>query len=190
MRRSKTSLFLLFSFLITLNAFASAGFAQQAAESKNKARPNILFAIADDWSFGHAGAYGCEWINTPGFDRVAKQGILFTRAYTPNAKCAPSRAILLTGRNSWQLEQACNHVCMFPPKFTSFAEALAANGYTIGMTGKGWGPGIAKDANGKGRQMAGKPYTKRKAKPPAEGFLPRCRTGRSWNRRRHFGRPP
>ena len=98
------------------------------------------------------------------------EGVLFTRAYTPNAKCAPSRAIILTGRNSWQLEQACNHVCMFPPKFTSVVEALAANDYTVGMTGKGWGPGIAKDANGKGRQMAGKPYTKRRAKPPAGGM--------------------
>ena len=72
----------------------------QAAE-----RPNILFAIADDWSFGHAGAYGCDWVRTPAFDRVAGEGILFRRAYTPNAKCAPSRAIILTGRNSWQLER-------------------------------------------------------------------------------------
>ena len=52
-------------------------------------RPNILFAIADDWGFGHAGAYGCKWVKTPAFDRVAREGILFTRAFTPNAKCAP-----------------------------------------------------------------------------------------------------
>jgi hypothetical protein len=85
-------------------------------------RPNILLAIADDWSFGHASAYGCSWIKTPGFDRVAREGLLFTRAYTPNAKCAPSRACLLTGRNSWQLEAACNHICFFPPKFKTYAE--------------------------------------------------------------------
>ena len=72
-------------------------------------RPNILFAIADDWGFGHASAYGCKWVKTPAFDRVAREGILFTRAYTPNAKCAPSRAIILTGRYSWQLESAANH---------------------------------------------------------------------------------
>ena len=71
-----------------------------AAESGESRRPNILFAIADDWSFGHAGAYGCGWVQTPNFDRVAQEGILFTRAYTPNAKCAPSRAIILTGRYS------------------------------------------------------------------------------------------
>ena len=72
--------------------------------------PNILFALADDWSHGHAGAYGCQWVKTPAFDRVAREGLLFTNAYTPNAKCAPSRACILTGRNPWQLKAACNHV--------------------------------------------------------------------------------
>ena len=95
----------------------------QAAE-----RPNILFAIADDWSFGHAGVYGCDWVRTPNFDRLAKEGILFQRAYTPNAKCAPSRAIILTGRNSWQLENAGNHMTIFPPKFGGWVELLEANG--------------------------------------------------------------
>jgi len=37
-------------------------------------RPNILIAVADDWSFGHAGAYGCRWVNMPEFDRVARTG--------------------------------------------------------------------------------------------------------------------
>ena len=133
-------------------------------------RPNILFAIADDWSFGHAGAYGCEWVRTPSFDRVARDGILFNRAYTPNAKCAPSRAIILTGRNSWQLEQAANHMNVFPSKFGGFVETLEANGYFTGYTGKGWGPGIANDANGKRRLITGRPFSKRKAKPPARGI--------------------
>ncbi|MBT6461730.1 MAG: sulfatase-like hydrolase/transferase, partial [Opitutae bacterium] len=133
-------------------------------------RPNILFAIADDWSFGHAGAYGCEWVSTPSFDRVARDGILFNRAYTPNAKCAPSRAIILTGRYSWQLEQAANHMNVFPSKFGGFVETLEANGYFTGYTGKGWGPGIANDANGKRRFITGRPFSKRKAKPPARGI--------------------
>ena len=46
-------------------------------------RPNILFAIPDDASYPHMGAYGCTWVTTPGFDRVARQGLLFTHAYTP-----------------------------------------------------------------------------------------------------------
>ena len=127
-------------------------------------RPNILFAIADDWG-PHAGAYGTTWVKTPAFDRIAKEGLLFTNAYTPVAKCAPSRAIVLTGRNAWQLEDAGNHMAMFPPKFKSWPEVLTEKGWPMGITGKGWGPGIAKDASGKPRQIAGKSFDKRKTKP-------------------------
>ena len=55
-------------------------------------RPNSLFALADDWAYGHAGAYGCGWVKTPAFDRVAREGVFFKQAYTPTAKCAPSGA--------------------------------------------------------------------------------------------------
>lgn len=77
------------------------------------APPNILFCIADDAGM-YFGAYGCLWVDTPAYDRVAREGILFQNAFTPNAKCAPSRACILTGRNSWQLEEACNHMPYFP----------------------------------------------------------------------------
>ena len=107
--------------------------------------PNILFAIADDWS-PHAGAYGTPWVKTPSFDRVAREGLLFRRAYTPNAKCAPSRACILTGRNSWQLKEAANHICYFPPEFKGWGEVLAEHGWKVGYTMKGWGPGSANDA--------------------------------------------
>ena len=78
-------------------------------------RPNILFVLADDWGIGHAGAYGCSWVKTPAFDSVARVGILFLNAYTPNAKCAPSRSCILTGRNPWQLKAACNHMAFLGP---------------------------------------------------------------------------
>ena len=130
-------------------------------------RPNILFCIADDWGL-HAGAYGTPWVKTPNFDRVAKNGLLFNHAYTPNAKCAPSRACLLTGRNSWQLKEAANHICYFPPEFKGWAESLAEHGWNVGHTLKGWGPGVANDASGKPRKMTGNAYNKRKSEPPAE----------------------
>ena len=130
--------------------------------STTSSKPNILFAIADEWSYGHAGAYGCKWIKTPAMDRVAREGILFNNAYTPNGKCSPSRASIITGRNPWQLKEAGNHWSVFPAEFKSFQEALGEHGYFAGMTGKGWGPGIAKDAAGKNREMAGKPFSARK----------------------------
>jgi N-sulfoglucosamine sulfohydrolase len=138
--------------------------------SKAEDLPNILFAIADDWSFGHAGVYGCEWVDTPAFDRISREGLRFDRAYTPNAKCAPARSILLTGRNSWQLEDAGNHMCIFPAKFKSYVEVLAANGYSVGTTGKGWGPGIAKTADGRSRQMTGVPFNRHKSPAPIQGI--------------------
>ena len=139
-----------------------------AQSSDATSRPNILFCISDDQSFPHAGAYGTEWVKTPGFDQVAREGLLFTRAYTPNAKCAPSRACILTGRNSWQLEAAGNHMPIFPHKFASYCDILTKNGYFVGETGKTWSPGIAETVYHKPRQLAGKPYEKRRAKPPAK----------------------
>jgi arylsulfatase A-like enzyme len=134
--------------------------------------PNVLFAIADDWSYPHAGAYGCTWVKTPAFDRVAREGLLFTHAYTPNAKCAPSRSCILTGRNSWQLGAACNHVPFFPPEFKSLFEALVENGWFVGHTAKGWSPGIATNAAGRPRQMTGPAFNARTAKPPTSGIGP------------------
>lgn len=133
-------------------------------------RPNILFAIADDASWSSFGAYGCEWVKTPGFDRVAKEGILFTNTYTPNAKCAPSRACILTGRNSWQLEEACNHSPHFPAKFKTYAEALGEHGYFVGSVAKGWAPGDPGTINGKTRELTGPKYDAIKVSPPTSGI--------------------
>ncbi len=133
-------------------------------------RPNILFCISDDQSWMHAGAYGCRWVKTPAFDRVAKDGLLFLNAYTPNAKCAPSRACILTGRNTWQLEEACNHWPHFPAHFKSYAEALTEFGYHVGSTGKGWAPGIAKTTDGNPRELTGKKFNNRKQKPPTRSI--------------------
>ena len=134
------------------------------------AQPNILFCIADDASYPHMGAYGCSWVKTPGFDRVARDGVLFRNAYTPNAKCAPSRACILTGRNSWQLEEAANHFPFFPAKFRTYPETLGAQGYSVGYTGKGWSPGDPGQVDGKRRQLCGPAYLQRKTKPPARGI--------------------
>jgi arylsulfatase A-like enzyme len=133
-------------------------------------QPNILIAIGDDISFPHMGAYGCSWVKTPGFDRIAREGILFQNAYTPNAKSSPSRACLLTGRNSWQLEEAANHIPYFPPKFTTFMESLGSHGYDVGFTSKGWAPGVALDSSGNARELTGKAFNARKTTPPSTGI--------------------
>lgn len=128
-------------------------------------RPNILFCLADDAGL-HFGAYGCRWVNTPAFDRVAREGLLFQRGYTPNAKCAPSRAAVLTGRNSWQLEEAANHCGRFPAKFKSVWEALTDAGYHTGHTAKGWAPGDPGTVNGKPRELTGPAWNQHQLTPP------------------------
>lgn len=127
-------------------------------------RPNILICVADD--AGHFGAYGHNWVHTPNFDLVASQGVMFDNAFTCNSKSAPSRACMITGRNSWQLEEAANHWCEFPTKFKTFPEVLKKAGYHTGFTGKGWGPGVAKKEDGTARQLTGKPYNKIRCTPP------------------------
>jgi N-sulfoglucosamine sulfohydrolase len=136
-------------------------------------RPNILFCIADDASYRHMSAYGlAKWVNTPGFDQVAVNGILFTNAFTPNAKCSPSRACILTGRNPWQLEEAANHVPFFPEKFATWIEELGDHGYKTGYTGKGWAPGSPGTRNGKPRLLTGKNYSDVKMQAPTKGISP------------------
>ncbi|KJF45285.1 sulfatase family protein [Draconibacterium sediminis] len=160
----KQILFVLITFIV--------GFSSCKSSIKNPAsdieRPNILFAIADDASWKHFSAYGCSWVKTPGFDRVAEQGILFTRAYTPNAKCAPSRSCILTGRNSWQLEEAANHFPNFPAKFKTYAEVLGEHGYWVGSVAKGWAPGNPGEIGGKKRELTGPKFDKFKTTPPAK----------------------
>ena len=150
-------------FVIVLAWVIFASSAVSAADGKPA--PNILFALADDWGL-HAGVYGTAWIKTPNFDRVAHDGLLFNHVFTPTAKCAPSRASILTGRNPWQLKEAANHICYFPLEYKTWGEALAAHGWFVGHTQKGWGPGVANDADGKPRLMTGQAFNKRKAKPP------------------------
>lgn len=128
------------------------------------ARPNILFAIADDAS--HMSAYGHRFLSTPAFDRVASEGVRFTNAFTTNPKCAPSRASILTGRHTWQLEEACNHWNVWPAKFPVYTDILAEAGYHVGYTGKGWGPGDWK-RQGRTINPAGREYAGRTLDPPS-----------------------
>jgi N-sulfoglucosamine sulfohydrolase len=147
-------------------ALATSG-ASFGAQS-GRGRPNILIAIADDWSHGHAGAYGCGWVKTPAFDRVAREGVLFANAFTNNPKCSPCRASLLTGRNSWQLDEACNHFGVFPARWPVYTDLLEQAGYHVGFTGKGWGPGDFRSGGFK-RNPAGQEFNRQRSKPPHRG---------------------
>ena len=76
----------------------------RAAEVANASSgPNILFMIADDWGWPHAGVYGDPVVRTPTFDRLAREGVLFDFAYVSSPSCTPSRNAILTGQYHWRL---------------------------------------------------------------------------------------
>ena len=163
--RARGSL-LLFAAALVLSIHA-AGPAARAASGD---RPNILFIIFDDWGWQHAGAYGSTWVKTPNFDRVAREGVLFRNAFTSNPKCSPCRATILTGRNSWQLEEAVSHGGLFPDGYEVYPDLLEKAGYTIGLTGKGWGPGDFKTLAKRTRNPAGPSFDEHRSTPPASGM--------------------
>jgi Sulfatase len=87
------------------------------AQEKEKERHNVLFVIADDWSWGQAGVYGDRSVRTPNFDRVAREGALFGNSYCISPSCSPSRAGILTGRPPHALEEGANLWGQLPAKF-------------------------------------------------------------------------
>ena len=130
----------------------------ESIKKKNN-RPNILIAIADDQSYPHTGIYGFSQINTPAFDYVAKNGVLFNNAFVAAPGCSPSRAAMLTGKNIWELEEAGTHASNFPLKFDVYTEILRDIGFHVGYTGKPWGPGNWK-ISGRKENPAGKEFNK------------------------------
>jgi arylsulfatase A-like enzyme len=115
--------------------------------------PNVVFIIADDASRHFGQAYHCDWVKTPNIDRLARNGLVFDNCYVVSAKCAPCRASLLTGRNTWQNAEAANHQSSFPATLPAFGEVLREAGVHTGKTGKVWNPGKATDVHGKPRDF-------------------------------------
>lgn len=132
-------------------------------------RPNILFCISDDQSYPHAGAYGCRFISTPGFDRVASEGVIFRHAFVSTPSCGPSRGSILTGLPFYRLREASMNHTVWPRGLTVFVDLLAGAGYHVGFTGKGWGPGNW-TVSGRKVSPVGPAYNARRTRPPAAGL--------------------
>lgn len=120
-------------------------------------RPNILYCLADDWSWPHAGAYGDKVVQTPAFDRVAREGVRFNYCFSAAPSCTASRAAMLTGQYPHRLEEGSCLWGFLPHKFPVYPDLLEKAGYTIGSTRKGWGPGDFK-AGGFAHNPAGPTY--------------------------------
>jgi arylsulfatase A-like enzyme len=106
--------------LICLTIAANVTFAESV--------PNILFCISDDQSYAHAGANGDRIVQTPAFDRIAREGIRFSHAFCDAPSCGPSRSAILTGQHIWRLEEAGNIHSTLPKKFSTYTEILRDSG--------------------------------------------------------------
>lgn len=125
---------------------------------------NVVFILADDLGWGELGSYGQKKIPTPNLDRLATQGMRFTRHYSGAPVCAPSRCVLMTGKHLGHAEVRGNRQAkVTDPKFDEGQHPLTAGagtiaqvfreaGYATGAMGKwGLGPvGSTGDPNTKG----------------------------------------
>ncbi len=121
--------FLLFALTLALTATIGVG----AAESRQK--PNFLFILADDVTYNTLGCYGGRDAKTPNIDRLAAEGMRFTRAYSATAMCAPFRAELYTGLYPVRNGVAWNHSSA-KPGTKSVCHYLQEQGYRVGLSGK------------------------------------------------------
>lgn len=120
--------------LIALTALA-VGINAQAAR-----KPNIIYVLADDLGYGDLSCYGQKTLTTPHLDRMAAEGMRFTRHYAGSTVCAPSRCVLLTGLHTGHGRIRGNGAGQLLPTDLTFARVLQENGYTTGCFGK-WGIG-------------------------------------------------
>jgi arylsulfatase A-like enzyme len=154
-----------------VNAVARSDSDSATTSEPQTPRPNILFLIADDWSYPHAGIYGDPTVRTPTFDRLANEGALFENAYCAAPSCSPSRASILLGMFPHQIESAGNLWSVIPRKFPNWVSILEEAGYHTGKSRKGWGPGDF-EAGGYENNPAGRDY------PDFETFLKDKKEGR------------
>ncbi|HUW18968.1 MAG TPA: sulfatase-like hydrolase/transferase [Sedimentisphaerales bacterium] len=144
--------------------------AELSGKKPNKVRPNILFCISDDQSWLHAGAYGDKVVKTPNFDRIAREGVLFTHAFSAATSCTASRSAILTGQQIWRLEEGGLLMGALPRKFPVYTDLLEAAGYHVGYVHKGWSPGNYEVSGWDHNPAGAYKYSERRIDPPASGI--------------------
>ena len=133
--------------LLNCVVLATSTYAEQAAATRSPARPNIIVILADDSGYSDLGCYGGE-IDTPNLDRLAREGVRFTQFYN-NGRCSPTRASLMTGRESaavgfaagtlggWNREmEQLPYRARLPYETPTLPELLKASGYQTFLAGK------------------------------------------------------
>jgi N-sulfoglucosamine sulfohydrolase len=132
-------------------------------------RPNILVIMSDDQSWSPTGAANDPVSLTPAIDRLAREGVVFNRAFVACPSCSPSRAALFTGQAIWRLRDAANQGGPLDVEFTVYPDLLQLEGYFVGFTGKGWAPGKLEPTY-RSRNPAGESFNEFGRSSPAANF--------------------
>jgi arylsulfatase A-like enzyme len=109
--------------------------ADQRKSHDPDAKPNIVFIFTDDHALQAIGAYGSQINKTPNIDRLADEGMIFRNAFCTNSICAPSRAVIQTGKHS-HLNGVIDNVEVFDSAQVTFPKLLRKGGYQTAMIGK------------------------------------------------------
>ena len=105
------------------------------SEIQADSRPNIIFIMADDHDIQAISSYGSKLINTPGIDRLAREGVRFTNCFNVISLCAPSRAALITGKYN-RLNGVLRIGDRLDEKQETFPKLLQQSGYQTALIGK------------------------------------------------------
>jgi len=108
----------------------------QGCQGTDGRPPNIVFIFSDDHACQAISAYGSRINQTPHIDRIAREGVIFENSFCSNAICAPSRAVVLTGKFSHINGKIDNRADPFDTSQPTFNKALQATGYQTAMIGK------------------------------------------------------
>ncbi|MBP1657233.1 MAG: Choline-sulfatase [Bacteroidetes bacterium] len=120
---------------ISVAALASTVPAWASRAVPTRKRPNILFMMTDDHGSQAISCYGSRLNRTPYIDRLAGEGVRFTNSFCTNAVCAPSRAVLLTGKHS-HVNGVTDNAVVFDGSQPTFPKMLQAAGYETALFGK------------------------------------------------------
>ena len=122
--------------ILFINCKNSAPEKDIATQSEvEKSQPNIIFIMSDDHAYQAISAYGYGLNNTPNIDRIANEGAIFNRGFVTNSICAPSRAVMLTGKHS-HVNGKVDNIQPFNWNQDNFAKSLQETGYQTAMVGK------------------------------------------------------
>ena len=99
-------------------------------------RPNVIYILADDLGYGDLGCYGQKTLATPHIDRLAAEGMKFTRHYSGSTVCAPSRCVLMTGLHTGHCRVRGNGPGFIPDTDPTLPKMLKEAGYATACIGK------------------------------------------------------